>query len=135
MPISLPSRYNNAATRLADMTQDMLDLYNVVQQLNSGALRTIQTVTPTTGQTVQMLDNQNDGTLFLTPAGTLATLIVRFPSDANSVLGQIRFLGSTQAITSLTMANAVFLNAIPALNANDFYAFQKVAANTWIFAQ
>lgn len=135
MPISLPSRYNNAASRLADMTQDMLDLFNVVQQLNSGALRTIQTVTPTTGQTVQMLDNQNDGTLFLTPAGTLATLTVRFPSDANSVLGQIRFVGSTQAITSLTMTNAVFLNAIPALNANDFYAFQKVAANTWIFAQ
>lgn len=135
MAITLPSRYQNASTRQADITVEMLDLYNVVQQLNSGGLRTIQNVTPTTGQTVQMENTSNDGTLFLTPAGTLASLTISFPSDANSALGQIRFIGSTQAITSLTMTNAVFLNSIVSLNANDFYAFQKVLPNTWIFAQ
>lgn len=34
MPVILPSAYNNAPSRLADVTQTMLDLYNVVQQIN-----------------------------------------------------------------------------------------------------
>lgn len=37
MPIILPSRYQNAATRTADMTQDMIDLSNVVTQINAGS--------------------------------------------------------------------------------------------------
>lgn len=117
------------------MTPEMMDLYNVVQQLNTGALRTIQNVVPTNGQTIQMLDNSNDGTLFMNPAGTLAAITISFPSAANSVLGQIRFIGSTQAISTLTLINAVFLNSIPSLNANDFFAFQQVMPNTWIFVQ
>lgn len=82
-----------------------------------------------------MLDNRSDGTLFLTPAGPLAALTISFPNDANSTLGQIRFIGCTQSIASLTMNNATFLNTITSVNANDFYAFQKVLPNTWIFAQ
>lgn len=34
--ITLPSRFQNANTRTADMTQDMLDLANVVTQINAG---------------------------------------------------------------------------------------------------
>lgn len=34
MPVTLPTAYSNAPTRLADVTQTMLDLYNVVQQIN-----------------------------------------------------------------------------------------------------
>ena len=37
MPITLPSRYQNATTRTADMTQDMIDLFNVVSQINAGS--------------------------------------------------------------------------------------------------
>lgn len=135
MAITLPSTYNNAPVRTADMTTWMMDLYNVVQQLNTGNLRVVQPVTPTTGQTVQMNNDSTDGTLFLTPAGTLASLTVQFPSDAKSVLGQIRFIGTTQAITSLTMTGASFLNVFNSLNANDCFGFQKVATNTWIFLQ
>lgn len=36
MTIVLPSRYQNATTRQADMTQPMTDLSNVVTQLNQG---------------------------------------------------------------------------------------------------
>lgn len=136
MPIILPSTYQNAPNRPADVTQQMLDLYNVVQQINLGVLpRVVQSVTPLTGQTIQMTNTSADGTLFLTPAGTIASLTVNFPSDINSNLGQIRFLGTTQNITSLNLANAVFLNVFNSLNANDCFAFQKVAANTWIFIQ
>lgn len=133
--IILPSRYQNAAARTADMTQAMLDLYSVVQQLNTGNLRVVQPVTPISGQTVQMTDNSTDGTLFLTPAVTLATLTILFPSDANSVLGEIRFVGTTQGISSLTMGGANVLNVFTSMNANDCFGFQKVAANTWIFLQ
>jgi hypothetical protein len=117
------------------MTPTMMDLYNVVQQLNTGNLRVVQPVTPTSGQTVQMTDNSTDGTLFITPAGTLATLTVLFPTDANSVLGQIRFVGTTQAITSITMSGATILNVFSSMNANDCFGFQKVTTNTWIFLQ
>lgn len=135
MSIVLPSRYTNAPVRPADMTVEMMDLYNVVQQLNTGNLRMVQSATPTSGQTVQMTDNSTDGTLYLTPAGTLASLTVAFPADVNSVLGQIRFVGTTQAITSLSMTGAIFLNVFSSLNANDCFGFQKVATNTWIFLQ
>lgn len=37
MPVTLPAPYNNAPSRLADVTQTMLDLYNVVQQLNGAS--------------------------------------------------------------------------------------------------
>lgn len=36
MSITLPSRYQNATTRQADMTQDMTDLASVVTQINAG---------------------------------------------------------------------------------------------------
>lgn len=37
MPVTLPTAYQNAPTRLGDVTQTMLDLYNVVQQLNGAS--------------------------------------------------------------------------------------------------
>lgn len=37
MPVTLPSAYNNAVLRQADVTQTMLDLYNVVQQINGAS--------------------------------------------------------------------------------------------------
>lgn len=45
MPVSLPSAYQNAPSRLADVTQTMIDLYNVVQQINAGSTST----SPTSG--------------------------------------------------------------------------------------
>lgn len=133
--IVLPPPYNNAPIRPADMTQTMIDLYNVVAQINASQ-RAVQRVVPTTGQTVQMTDNGFDGTLFIDPAGTINTLTVVFPSAANSILGQIRFLGTSQGITNLTLSGGTFLNMIPSLNANDCFAFQKVKnPDTWIFIQ
>lgn len=57
MPITLPAAYNNAPSRPADVTPAMLDLYNVVQQINAGAvsgalvgeIRLISFASPPTG--------------------------------------------------------------------------------------
>lgn len=37
MTISLPSRYQNAPIRHADITREMLDIYNIVTQINAGS--------------------------------------------------------------------------------------------------
>jgi hypothetical protein len=58
------------------------------------------TVTPTAGQTVSM----SGFSLFLTPAGTLATLTVNLPPNAKP--GQTATITSTQAVTTLTVHNS-----------------------------
>lgn len=100
--------------------------------LEKAVLATVQTVTPTTGQTVSMTDNAVDNTLYLTPAGTLAALTVNLPSNANSRIGQVERIFTTQQITALTVANATTILGNPTtLNVNESVSFQKMAANTW----
>jgi hypothetical protein len=56
--------------------------------------------TPTAGQTVTM----GVPSIYLTPAGTLATLTIRLP--ANPRVGFTATIVSTQAVTTLTMQTA-----------------------------
>ena len=94
--------------------------------------RSIQAASPTTGTTVLMQDDDMDGTLVLTPAGSLLALTVTFPSDANSRIGQIRRITTTQAITTLTLNGASsILNTVTTLALGGSCAFEKIAANTW----
>lgn len=93
---------------------------------------TVQTVSPTTGQTVSMSDTSANSCLWITPAGTLNSLTVNLPSNANSILGQVVSLGSQQVITTLTVQNAgTIFNNLTSLAIGDLYAFKKVASNTW----
>lgn len=103
----------------------------VLSPIGAGTM-TPQTATPTTGQTVVMTSDSANRTIWLTPAGPLLALTVTLPSDANSVLGQIVRIGSTQVVTTLTINGAGgILNPVTTLAANDLFSFQKVAANTW----
>lgn len=93
----------------------------------------IQNSTPTAGQTVVMTADTNDRTLYMTPAGTLATLTVTLPANATSRLGQIARIATTQAVTAITINGATtILGNVTSLNANDCITFQKVADNVWI---
>jgi len=96
----------------------------------------VQAATPVTGATVVMTDNATGGLLYLTPAGTLATLTINLPSNAKSRIGQIERVFTTQAITALTLGQvgggATIVNAPTTLAANGAALFQKVAANTWL---
>ena len=96
------------------------------------AQQDVQNLSPTAGQTISMTDNSVDGLLWLTPAGTLATLTVNFPSDANSRIGQVRSVGSSKQITAITLSNATFFNTVSTIALGECYSFQKVAANTWV---
>ncbi len=93
----------------------------------------VQAASPTAGQTVVMTDSAVDGTLYLTPAGTLATLTVTLPTEVNSRIGQIRRIGTSQALTLLTIGGATtILGNVTTLALGASASFQKVAANTWI---
>lgn len=93
----------------------------------------MQSASPTTGSTVVMTDDSNNGTLVLTPAANLAALTVQLPSDANSALLQIRRISTTKSITALTMTGATtILDAPASMNSGDLVSFQKTAANTWM---
>lgn len=95
-------------------------------------IEVIQNATPLTGATVVMADNDNDGTLVVTPAGTIAALTVTLPTEAASRIGQIERIVTSHIITSLTVNGATTIGGnVTTLAANAFVTFQKVAANTW----
>jgi hypothetical protein len=91
-------------------------------------------VTPTTGNTIDMNANGQSEFIYITPAGTLATLIIVFPADATSKIGQVESICSTQIITALTLtanSNTILGAALTAMVANTVYSWRKVAASTW----
>lgn len=93
---------------------------------------TVQSASPTSGQTVTMEQGGNNTTLWLTPAGPLASLTVSLPGEAVSWMGQLCSVGTSQPITDLTVNNATTIfNNVTTLSAGDLYAFKKVAPNTW----
>jgi hypothetical protein len=133
MPLTLPSRYNNAPIRHADMTRPMLDLYEIVAQINTGVSpKAVQVVTPLTGAIVQMSNDNTDGTIWINPATNIAALTLTFPADANSDLGQVRRIAASKVVTTLTLTGATILNSTVTMNANDCVTYQKIAANTWV---
>lgn len=76
-----------------------------------------QAVTPLTGATVSALGSL----LLLTPAGTLATLTIAFPSAQN---GQYFTILTTAIVTALTVTNATISGGSPtALAANTSYKY------------
>lgn len=91
-----------------------------------------QSVSPTTGQTVTLVNDDKDRTLVLTPAGAIAALTITFPSDANSRLGQIVGITTSQPVVAVTLTAGVSVSGfITSLSPNDFAIYQKIAANTW----
>jgi major tropism determinant Mtd-like protein len=92
--------------------------------------------TPVTGATVSWNTHQLDETVYLTPAGTLATLTLSVPAVAASRIGQILRVFTTETLTAITMDGAdapTFQGtALTTLAAEAGAAFQCVAADVWI---
>lgn len=96
------------------------------------ALPVNQNATPTTGQTVNITATDRDVNLWLSPAGTLATLTITLPADGVTQVGQTIRIGSSQIITLLTINGATTIyNAVGNIAIGDNFTFEKVAANTW----
>lgn len=76
-----------------------------------------------------------DETVLLDHASTAASATFVFPSNSNSVTGQILRLFSRSVVTALTVTSTGLTlrgTALTALTANQSVAWQKVAAYTWI---
>jgi hypothetical protein len=99
---------------------------------SAAALTDYQTASPASGATVVMNDNTIDGLLWITPAATIATLTVTVPTNANSRLGQVRRVATSQDITALTINGATILNAPSTLIGNTGFALVKVSTGTWM---
>ncbi len=84
-----------------------------------------QEASPTSGSTVATSIRPQ---LILTPAGTLATLTVTFPSSPTDA--QTFSIASTQTITSLTLGGGTILGTLTTLPANGFASWMYVQSIT-----
>lgn len=99
MPVTLPSAYQNAPTRLGDVTQTMLDLFNVVTQINNGVTST----SPSTG--VGYATGAGGAVTQLTDRSTGVTL--------NKICGTIT--GVNNSLAAATRATFTVTNSTVAL--------------------
>ena len=106
-----------------------LTFRNTLGRLFTLAMEEIVTsYVPVTGDTIQATPLVTAESVFVAPAGTIATMTFSLPAAVNSRLGMIRRLQSTQIITALTVnvnaAGTVAGAALTAAAANTPYAWQ-----------
>lgn len=125
MPVTLPSTYQNALARQADVTPTMTDLYNVVQQLNGvtgtglgypsglgvgGAVS--QATDRSTGVTLNKLTGQITGQATSLAASASAVFVVTNSTvginDTVSLSLQSGSTANTSAFTVAAVANGSF---------------------------
>jgi len=120
MPVTLPNTYQNAPSRLADVTQTMLDLYNVVQQLNGvtgtgigyvtgqGAGGAVSQLTDrTTAVTLNKLTGQITGQATSLAASTSVSFTVNNSLVAATDTILLNLAGGSTASTSIFTVSAV----------------------------
>jgi hypothetical protein len=96
---------------------------------------TVSVYTSVAAATITARPDGLDETVFLDHGSTAGTATFIFPTNANSVTGQILRLFARSAVTALTVTSAGLTlrgAALTALTASQSVAWQKVAANTWI---
>jgi len=124
--LAYPRFLRTAFTNLNTM---LTELYAAATDLST----TMQTSAPTTGSTVVCTDTNDNAHLVLTPAGTIATLTVTLPTNANSSVGQRVTISSSAEITALTVSGSglTVTRATLPLAAGGAITYQKTAANAW----
>lgn len=110
-------------------------MYSELAGMGVGFTNPGDPIVATAGQTIAAPDTPQNSVVYLKPAGTLATLTVNLPSNANSQLGQEVKIISTQALTALTLGQigggATILGAPAGMTAGQTLIATKVEANTW----
>lgn len=89
-------------------------------------LPTPQNVTPTNGQTIQMLGGNGDAGILLNLPNDIDSLTIILPQIP---VGCTAFITSTKHITNLTVTGAEIANGIDTIMAMDTVSFYKVSAN------
>lgn len=115
-------------------------LANLLASVGAGAAISAQSnivtpYTPVTTDTITASATKQNETVYLVPAGTIAAATFVFPTNANSRIGQVLRLVSTQIVTTLTVSSSGLTlqgTAVTALAVNTAVAWQKIAASTWM---
>jgi hypothetical protein len=89
-----------------------------------------QTASPANGSTVTMVADGRSRILNLNPTAALNSLTVIFPPDSVAVENQLVGIATNQPILSLTLSGATVVNMIDAMDANDFFIWQRID-NHW----
>ena len=97
---------------------------------------TVSAYSSVAGATITARPDGLDETIYLDHGTTAGTATFVFPSNSNSVTGQVLRLFARSAVNALTVtlpgSVAIVGVALTALTASQSVAWQKVAANTWI---
>ena len=95
---------------------------------------TVSAYSSVAGATITARPDGLDETVLLNHGSTAAASTFVFPSNSNSVTGQILRLFARSGVTALTVTPPANLYGavLTALTANQSVAWQKVAADTWI---
>lgn len=99
-----------------------------------GSVAIVTTLSPTTGFSRAWNAVSADEFLNLTPAGTLSTGTLVFPTNANSRIGEKLSVTSSQIITALTISAAgLTINGLTptSLQVGQVVSYIKTAASTW----
>lgn len=97
--------------------------------IDTRLIPTVQYTTPATGATVTAADSGNVH-LLVNPAGTLLALTIAF--NASPTDGDILTLGSSQAVTTLTMSGGTVIGALTTLAIASFARYMyNATASKW----
>lgn len=100
---------------------------------------TVSVYSSVAGATITARPDGLDETVYLDHGTTASTATFVFPSNSNSITGQVLRLFARSAVTALTVtlpgSVAVVGTALTAMTASQSVAWQKVAANTWVRLQ
>ncbi len=79
-------------------------------------------IAPEAGDTKAVPDDSNNSWMRMAPAGTLATLTIKFPTLANCADGQEILITSTQIVTTLTVnGNGATVNGAADTSATNWF--------------
>lgn len=132
-----------AGTKYPNDPQSLLDLFaSFLTAPEVKKNRPIVTLyIPTAGSTVNFNTATVDETVFLNHGGSITGLNIGFPSNGNSVIGQVLRIVSRAAVAatvSYSDDGAVFYGTTPqptSFAASGVHVWQKVAASTWFKIQ
>ncbi|MFG8479039.1 hypothetical protein ACEOUU_07205 [Pseudomonas aeruginosa] len=115
------------------LTNAVLKEIRTIAQNGENAASFVQRVaSPADGSTVEVNQVRQNGIVILEPSNNLAALTIRLPVAPNQRDGQIIRLVTTKDISALSFVDAMLLNGIDTMLANDAFAFQVIDDNTWV---
>lgn len=95
--------------------------------MDSRTVPTIQYATPSTGATVT-IGSTGSTRLLINPAGSLLALTIAFPGTPSD--GDIVQMGSSQAITTVTMSNGTVIGPLTTMAIGTFASYIYNATTT-----